>query len=367
MESKKYGVTALLLGAGIFFLTCATQVKAADGDALSRVVEGAKKEGTVNLQISPSSHTVKSMKRLSREINKKYGVDLDIQFAPTVRMAVDLSKALMEHKLGARPTYDLMSLSVPNIVRGIEAGIYEKVDWQALLDKATPPEIILGKPGTRYHGYGLISYTAHRGLMYNPKRIPSDRAPKTLAELADPRWKGKIGVHNYPRVWAEVAFIQGKEKTFAELRAIAKNRPIQGSYEDQQKRYLLEEIWLAHSGSQYFQEAKMKGMPAEWQSLELSDIADYVVAVRTGAQHPNAARLVALYLASPEGSKLHLEEAGAGNLHYPGNYENSIAVQDKRQGIPVATWDYAGRMEFVLSKQADQWEKEIERIFKTGE
>ncbi|MBI2091116.1 MAG: extracellular solute-binding protein [Deltaproteobacteria bacterium] len=366
MEWKTRIVAVLSLGLTIFCLVYARAARAADVSPLARIIEGAKKETTVTVQISPSAHTAASMKRLSREIKGRYGVDLDIQFAPSERMAVELSKALMEHKLGSAPTYDLMSLTIPNILRGAEAGVFEKVDWKPMIDKGTPPEVVIGKPGTPYYGVGLTSYTAHRGLMYNPKAVPAEKVPKTLAELADPRWRGKLGIHNYPRVWAELAFISGKEKTLSELRAILKNRPVQGGYADLQKRYFLEEIWLAHSGSAYLQEARLKGVAAEWQSLEISDILHNVVSIRTGARHPNAAKLVAIYLASPEGSKLSVEEAGAGNYYYPGNYEHTITAQDRRRGIPEAAWDYPGRMEFVLSKQAGEWEKEIERIFKTA-
>lgn len=351
---------------GVFCFGYAQLVQGADLNPLARIVEGAKKEGVVRVQISPSSHTAQSMKRLAKEIERKYGVALDIQFSPTERMAVELSKALMEHKLGSPPTYDLMSLSVANVLRGIEAGVYEKVEWEPLLDKETPPDLIFGKPGMPYHGYGLVSYTAHRGLMYNPKKIPPDQAPKKLADLADPKWRGKVGIHNYPRVWAELAFVSGKEKILTELRAILKNKAIQGAYADLQKRYLLEEIWLAHSGSQYYEEARRKGMPAEWQSPEISDIVHYLVAVRTGAKHPNAAKLAAIYLASPQGSKIHLEEVGAGNLLYPGNYEHGIFTRDRKQSLLEFALDYPGRPEFLLSKEVVQWEKEIERIFKGG-
>ncbi|MBI2997639.1 MAG: extracellular solute-binding protein [Deltaproteobacteria bacterium] len=357
-------LATLSLGLAISCLVRAGATRAADVSPLARIIEGAKKEATVTVQISPSGHTATSMKRLSREIKGKYGVELDIQFAPSERMAVELSKALMEYKLGSVPTYDLMSLTIPNILRGAEAGVFEKVDWKSIIDKATPPEVVIGKPGTAYYGVGLTSYTSHRGLMYNPQKVPAEKVPKTLAELADPKWRGKVGIHNYPRVWAEVAFIKGKEKTLSELRAILKNRPMQGSYADLQKRYLLEEIWLAHSGSAYLQEARMAGMPVEWQSLELSDILHNVVSVRTGARHPNAAKLVAVYLASTEGSRLSVEEAGAGNLYYPANYERTITAQDKKQGIPEFAWDYPGRVEFILSKQVAEWEKEIEQIFK---
>jgi hypothetical protein len=364
MKLKRRIVVALGLLLGVFPYHDVKPLHGADSSALGRIVEGAKKEGVVNLQISPSSHTAVSMRRLAGGINKKYGVELDIQFAPTVRMAADLSKALMEHKLGSPPTYDLMSLSIGNVVRGIEGGIFEKVDWASLLDKGTPPEAILGKPGSPVYGYGLVSYTAHRGLMYNPKRVSPEQAPKKLADLADPKWKGRVGIHNYPRVWAELAFVSGKERILSEIRAIMKNNAIQGAYSDLQKRYLLEEIWMAHSGSQYFQEATMKGMPAEWRSLELSDVVHYIVGVRTGAKNPNAAKLVALYLASAEGTTLHLEEAGAGNLLYPGNYEHAIATQDKKQALLDFAWDYRGRHGFLLSREVQQWEKEIERIFR---
>jgi ABC-type Fe3+ transport system substrate-binding protein len=366
MESKRDARVAFGILLSALCLGSAVPVQGAESSPLARIVEGARSEGVVKVAIAPSGHTAVSMRRLSREIQKKYGVTLDIQFAPTARMAVELSKAMMEYKLGSAPTYDLMTLTIGNVVQGVEAGIFEKVDWASLLDKATPTEVIVGKPGTPLYGYALVSYTTHRGLMYNPRKIPPEQVPKTLADLADPKWRGRVGIHNYPRVWAELAFVSGKEKTLSEIRAIMKNKAIQGAYSDLQSRYLLEEIWMAHSGSAYLQEARMKGVSAEWQSLEVSDVVHVVSVVRVGAKHPNAAKLVAVYLASSDGSKLHLDGAGAGNFLYPGNYEYSIAARDKKQGLLYFAWDYPGRSEFLLSKEVVKLEKEVERIFKGG-
>ena len=108
-------------------------------------------------------------------------------------------------------------------------------------------------------------------------------------------------------------------------------------------------------------------MPAAWQSLEFSDVGLYQVVLRKGAQHPNAAKLVALYLASPEGAKFTLEEGAAGNNYYPGNFEHDIKLQDEKLGFrTVVKEEEIKLMHFMDSKESDLWEKEIQLIFQTG-
>ena len=88
------------------------------------------------------------MDRLRKEIREKFGVDLDIKFTPSDSMPKALSDAIMEHKVGAAPTFDLMNFS-SHIVEGNEAGIFERVDWKPLLLEGTNPEVVMDLPETR--------------------------------------------------------------------------------------------------------------------------------------------------------------------------------------------------------------------------
>jgi ABC-type Fe3+ transport system substrate-binding protein len=92
-------------------------------------------------------------------------------------------------------------------------------------------------------------------------RLAADQAPDVSrghgldalqADLADPQWRGKVGVANYTSNWAELAFIRGKDKTFSELKAILKNKAIQGRYVDLLNRYLLGEITIDYSIKQVY-------------------------------------------------------------------------------------------------------------------
>jgi hypothetical protein len=329
---------------------------------LTQVIEGAKKEGTVSAKLA-SGFTEKSMYRLEREIKEKYGVDLKIKFSPVINMQKALAEAMMEQNAGAVPSSDLLSLS-SHIAQGMKAGIFERVEWKSLLMEGTNTNAVLDTPLVQG---GLVTFTGHLGLMYNPEKIKAEEVPRTLGDLANPKWKGKGGIQNLTNSYSRWAFVLGKDKVFSALRAILKNGAIQGAYPDLMSRYLLGEIGWCTISSVFLKDAQDKGMPAAWQSLDFADITEFGLVLVKGAVHPNAAKLVSLYLASPAGAKFALEEAKTGNLYYPGNYEHDIRLQNQRQGITeVFTTRKTDILEFYNSKEAAQWEKEIGLILQTG-
>jgi ABC-type Fe3+ transport system substrate-binding protein len=367
MQSLKSGLfTALVLVCVLFGY--AGSMQASELNPLAQIIEGAKKEGSVSVTLK-SSFTPRSMERLKKEIKDRFGVNLEITFAPSSSFPKEFAQALMEKKVGATNSYDLMTFNAKFARDGFKEGLFEKFDWKPLLLKGTPPDVMIGMPPQLkdLYGLGLTYYTTHKGIIYNPEKISTDKVPKNIADLADPKWKGKLGVANYTSGWAELAFLRGKEKTFSELRAIMKNKPVQGRYVDLLNRYLLGEISIQYSISGWIKDIKDKGMPAAWQSFDFSDVAQYQVILRKGARHPNAAKLLAIYIASPEGAKFTLEEGAAGNRYYPGNYEHDIKLQDEKQGFKtIVKESQIELMQFMDSKESDLWEKEIKLIFETG-
>lgn len=329
---------------------------------LDQVIEGAKKEGAVSVVLR-SSFTPLSMERLQKEIKEKFGVDLKIKFSPSANMSKFLTAALMESKVGASPTFDLMNFST-QVIEGMAEGLLERVDWKPLITKDTNPEVVMSHSAFR----GAITYyTSYQGLMYNTQKVAADKVPKTLRELSDPKWKGRVGITGGLNAWPRWAFVIGKDRVFSDLRALLKNGAIQGVYADLQNRYLLEEIWMAFTISSYMNAANNKGVPTKWQSLDFAEAQNFSLSVCKGAKHPNAAKLVGLYLASPQGAKFTLEESDAGNLYYPGNYENDIRVQNKKQGIRDVFIDSNQQIiDAYNSKESEKLTKEAEMILMTG-
>jgi ABC-type Fe3+ transport system substrate-binding protein len=176
---------------------------------------------------------------------------------------------------------------------------------------------------------------------------------------------GKVGIVSVPSVWTIRAFIGGKDKILSIIKATLENGAIQGQYVDLLNRYLLGESWMAFSTDAYFQTAKEKGMPVAWQNIDYVWEGRRPLLVRKGARHPNAARLLAIYLASPQGAKFVLEESGASNSSYPG-LSQDLVMQGKKQGMEIVLHEKMNKMmEFYESKENPEWLKEIELLFQT--
>jgi len=184
--------------------------------ALSRVIEGAKKEGRVAM-ILHSTLYGKGIERLRRSVAEKYGVDLQIDYTPSGSYPVTLAKAITEYKTGGAPSNDLLVLADASLAKATAAGITEKVDWKPLLAEGTPPQVI------QFDGNALSTHTNHFGLVFNPSVISPQEAPKSLKDLANPKWRGKIVMYSYTSNYLGYSFILGMEKTLSTLRGIMKN------------------------------------------------------------------------------------------------------------------------------------------------
>ncbi len=335
---------------------------------LAQVIEGAKKEGTVSVKLRDGLPPA-SMGRLEKEIRERFGVSLQIKFVPSENIAKDFSQVLMEQKTGAPPTYDVVTLEPAFITDGIKAGVLEKVDWEPLLIEGMTRKAILGTPpqDERLYGYGLLNYTGRLGLMYNPEKIQARDVPKTFSGLADPKWRDRTALFNYVDAWALRAFVEGdKEKVVNDIRAILKNGAIQGRYVEEYNRYLLSEVWLAFISINYFKMALNKGMPAAWQPIDPVQLQEFCAVLVKGLKHPNAAKLITLYLAGPEGARFMLEEGGSGNYLYPGNFEYDAHQQGVKEGFRHFSSAQAKIADFVRTDEYVKWVKEIQLLFRTG-
>ena len=361
MFAKKCTLIGLSMTLILGVVTAASAAPKLTPSALDKVIEGAKKEGTVTVILSPE-YGEESMRRLEKEIKERFGVALKINYTPSGVMAKALATAIMEHKMGAAPSYDLEYYSSSNVVSGRKAGIFEDVDWKSLLTKDTPPEGLLPAPFN-----SPVTTTTNMILMYNAEKVSADAVPKTLSELADPKWKGKVGIFNYLSKWSKWWLVLGKDKGKAAIQAIMKNGALQGSLSDLSNRFMIGEIWMALTQSNFFLTAQSKGAPAKWIALrDMVEANEGCTVVRKGAKHPNAAKLMAIYLASPAGSRFTLETAKYGNIHIPGNLDYDIVVEAKKQKIPVFFTARDQRfIEFEESKMYREWMKEVKLTFET--
>ncbi len=332
--------------------------------ALAAVIEAAKKERTVSVSLTAGYDKPTVVEQLKKAINSKYGTDLDIKVQATSGMAGMIAKAIMETKTGAEPTFDLMCLSTDYLPRVTQEGIVEMVDWRSMLEPGTPREVQYNHPMLKA---GVVVYGGTTGLQYNPQKVSAQDAPKKLADLADPKWKGRLGVHDYASHWARFAFILGKKQTLATLRAILKNKPVLDHFPPLNNRYLSGEIDMAYTVDQYIADARARGKPAAWISMDPLEIRDYQVLLMKGSKRPNAAKLVAVFLAGPEGGKFTTQVVRKVHHLYPDNLLYDGIQAAKKRGVQPITWEsFPGLLDFIQSKEYEDWQKEVQVILDTA-
>jgi putative spermidine/putrescine transport system substrate-binding protein len=95
-------------------------------------------------------------------------------------------------------TYDVMMVEAPELVRGCEDGIFEKMDWNVIKKN----KFIEG--GTSNCGAGAVLWGVT--LFYDPAKVPN--GPDTYAKLWDTKaYPGKRLFRNSPKTTLEIALL----------------------------------------------------------------------------------------------------------------------------------------------------------------
>jgi len=296
------------------------------------LVQGAKKEGgEVSIYTSLISEDLGA---LSAAFEKKYGIKVKGWRASSEKV---LQRTITEGRAN-RVDADVVETNGPEL----EAAHREK----ALLVFKSPHLKDLMPQALRPHGHWVgtrINMFVHS---YNTNLVKKEELPKTYADLANPRWKGKLGIEAEDEDWfAMVVRELGEEKGLKTFRDIAKN-----GFSVRKGHTLL--AGLVGSGEIPFalttyshgaEKMKQKGAPVDWYAIEPAIGRANGVAIVRKPMHPHAAALLADFILSPEGQAI-LQKGG----YVPAN----LKLNDRAQKLPLKFVDPA-----VVLDESDKWKK----------
>jgi ABC-type Fe3+ transport system substrate-binding protein len=156
----------------------------------------------------------------------------------------------------------------------------------------------------------LLVYVFGPGL--NIRMVPFERAPKTLADLTDPQWKGRIAWHA-GSVAGSTGFVgyaltsMGEDRGMAYLHALARQQVINV---EASSRAVLDQVIVGEyplALMMFINHAVIsagKGAPSAWLKIEPMPVALDAVSLLKDAPHPNAAKLLIDFLTSEEGQRV---------------------------------------------------------------
>lgn len=276
--------------------------------ALDRLIEGARKEGELDVMIPSVGE--KGAREIAAAFNKRFGLNIRVNGDLAGQESQKFNQAVAETKSGIPPTFDLMQGEASNILNLKDAGGAEQVEnWRSLMVEIVPEtqKVAEKLSPSILAGYGFLWSTRAVALLYNPKIISERELPKTWKEMGDPKYRGAYSVPP----WISVALMGLLKYDKAEWLEIVKswgrNKRQVLTYAAGVERMLLGDLKFNYSNAGYYFEQKANDpkAPIGLKFFEdLTTLRQVLYVTRKGAKHPNAAKLYAIWSTGAESNDL---------------------------------------------------------------
>ena len=237
-----------------------------------------------------------------------------------------------------------------------DAGIMEAMRQQNRLLRYVPKEI--DAYGVNYRsaepGWWTTYYINAGPMMYDPRHVAEDVAPKTWTDLLDPRWKGQIGFQNSSAGTSYAFWFVMRDvlpKDFFDRLAEQKPRAYASSTQIQQD---IERGDLKLGGRvsvfQYVKAVRNKTPIKAVFPPEGTPATNQVVGILGVTKRPNASKIFVDYFLSREGQQVWNDIQGSPSARADVKVEHLPDLQSVKLIVPTNFAEYmnpARRREFV--------------------
>ena len=342
-----------ILKASAAFSACAfaTPARAAAPPAATitpALTAAAKKEGTVVWYTSADLHLAQLV---GQAFEQKFpGVTVRVERAGAERI---YSRVGQEYASG---------IHVVDAVSTGDAAQFLAWKRQGLLAAYVPDDVAKYIPAGHRDPDGFYA-TVRSSLCviaYNTELVKQDEAPKSFADLLDPKWKGKI-VKAHPSYSGTImtsTYQMVRELGWPYLEKLSRQNVLQvQSATDTPKKIVLGERAVMADGNEYnVLLLKEAGKPIE--VVYASEGSPFIVqpsAIFAAAPHPNAARLFENYLFGVEGQQLFVNIGALRSVH--------ALVKDKPGRTPLSAIKVWKDDPAAVETQGDEIKRRYSQIF----
>ncbi len=306
----------------------------------TKLIEGAKKEGSLMWYTSTSIEDAKSL----FDVFKKTYPFINTEFfnAGSARL---FNRILNEARAG-KVFFDLVA------VRGLETHQLVKAGF---LQPYVSPESTAYPAGFKDpKGLWVDYFDAYNVIGYNTKLVSKDQAPRAWDDLLNPKWKGQIALDEEMYSWyGAMTQKWGREKAETFMKNLAKQDVQLRSGQTLIAQMMAAgEFPIAMVLAHRMEKMKDQGAPVEWvTTLDPITVSLHPIGIAAKAPHPNAAKLFIDFLLSKEGQQVVL--AIGRTPARPGVDTKMEAKHLKLYPVPPE-----------LGEKYNQFQKEFKEIFR---
>jgi iron(III) transport system substrate-binding protein len=313
MQNKKWSrrdvlKTSSALAAGVLFAEPVRAAAPPPASVTPELIDAARKEGKVAYY---SALELNVAERVAKAFEAKY---------PGIAVRVERSGA---ERIFQRIAQEQVSgINAVDVANSTDPAHY--LDWKAKdwLAPYLPDDVVKNFPADQFDPNGLwaTSCAWMEVIGYNTDLVKPEDAPKSYADLLDPKWQGKIvKAHpGYSGAIMTATFVLSRELGWSYFEKLAQQKVMQvQSAADPPKKLLLGERAVMADGNDYnLLLLKDQGKPVE--VVYASEGAPLIIVpsgIFRNAPNPNAARLFQSYFLGAEGQQLLVDDYGLRSFH----------------------------------------------------
>ena len=338
-----FGVMVVTFSASVFAqskIDPLEVLKYQGADREKRLLEGAKKEGSVMVY---TSLNLKDSVPITEAFEKKYGVKAVLWRASSEKV---VQRSLTETRAG-RYSADIYETNGPEM----EILHREKLlaDFYSPGIKDIPPETI---PAHRQWIPDRFNFFT---IAYNTNLVKPEDVPNTYEDLLHPRWAGKIGLEAGDTDWfGAVVKGMGEAKGLTFFRRLAEGKPeMRTGHTLIAELVASGEIPLAAAVYNHNAERLIeKGAPIKWKPLAPTFGRPNAIGVSKRAPNPHAAMLFVDFMLSKDGQEL---------LKARNRVPASKLVSSKLNDFPFRMIDPV-----IVLDEGQKWDKLWSELFLKG-
>ena len=333
--------------AALFLAVAGGNALAADSAELKALHEAAKKEGKV---LMAAGMPPKALKALQKAFNKRFpGVKAKV-IASTGSNAA--SRILTETKVG-NATIEVAQATSSSAQPLLDAGLVQNVDYAKTF--GVPQKGILFE--NRLVPWFDLVYV----MAYNTKKVPRADVPTTWEGMAAPKWKGrKLALvargHPFqylPNVWGEEKVLDLATRLKAQDPIMTPRGGAQVIEAIISGQALIGPIHL----NRVLTAKVLKKAPIDYVWLDVTPVLNFYSFAVNKVANPNAAQLMAGWLATPEAGKIMEKHSFRALTSVESQSETGKLLAASKSRVAAAA------VTAKMAKQEKVWQNKVRKIF----
>lgn len=294
--------------AGLLFAEPARAAAPPPTTVTPALIEAARKEGKISYYAAIELNVAE---RLGKMFEAKY---------PGIAVRVERSGAeRIFQRIAQEQGSGIHAVDVANSTDAAHYLDWKKNDWLA---PYLPEDVAQHFPADQFDPDGLYATSCAwlETIGYNINLVKREDAPKSYADLLDPKWQGKIvkGHPGYSGAILTTTFVLARELGWPYLEKLAQQKVMQvQSAGDPPKKIMLGERAVMADGNDYnLVLFKDQGKPVEVvYPAEGSPLIIVGSGIFQNAPNPNAARLFQSFFFSPQAQQMLVDEFAHRSFH----------------------------------------------------